>query len=191
MQPYHILKNRSLWILLRDNHSLSLQDLGPRMMQSYHILEDRSFWILLRDNHSLSLLDLGPRMMQSCFFLGDISLRITLGQVSKDDTIPLQHHCSPFWGRSFRTTPSLSRKYSNFIRDRGFVNTSTTFSSVLTQWSFMAPFYIISRMQKYHMFMCFDLLWNIGFSVIFIQLWLSHRITMVSKSMLNKLDISF
>ena len=27
--------------------------------------------------------------MQSCFFLGDISLRITLGQVSRDDTISL------------------------------------------------------------------------------------------------------
>ena len=32
---------------------------------------------------------------------------------------------------------------------------------------------------------------NTGFYVIFIQLWLSHRITVVSKSMLNRPDISF
>jgi hypothetical protein len=32
--------------------------------------------------------------------------------------------------------------------------------------------------------MCFDLSWNTGFSVIFMQLWLSHRIvvTLISKS---------
>jgi hypothetical protein len=32
--------------------------------------------------------------------------------------------------------------------------------------------------------MCFDLSWNTGFSVIFMQLWLSHRIkvSLISKS---------
>jgi hypothetical protein len=55
-------------------------------------------------------------------------------------------HYSPFRGRSLRTTPSLSRKCSNFTRDRGLVNTSTTCSSVLTYWSFMAPLCTISRM---------------------------------------------
>jgi hypothetical protein len=38
---------------------------------------------------------------------------------------------SPFQGGSFRTIPSLSRKCSNFTRDRGLVNTSATCSSVL------------------------------------------------------------
>ena len=37
--------------------------------------------------------------------------------------------------------------------------------------------------------MCFDLSWNTGFSVILIQLWLSHRITVVSNSMSNRPDI--
>ena len=97
-------------------------------------------------------------------------LWITLGLVSRDDTIPLQHHCSPFRGRPFRTRPSLSRKYSNFTRDRGFVNTSTTCSSVLTYWRFMAPFCIISRIYKYQISMCCDLSWNTRFYVIFIQL---------------------
>jgi hypothetical protein len=55
-------------------------------------------------------------------------------------------HYSPFRGRSLRITPSLSRKCSNFTRDRGLVNTSATYSSVLTYWSFMAPLCTISWM---------------------------------------------
>ena len=39
--------------------------------------------------------------------------------------------------------------------------------------------------------MCFDLSWNTVFSVIFIQLWLSQRIVVVSNSMSNNLDINF
>ena len=39
--------------------------------------------------------------------------------------------------------------------------------------------------------MCYDLSWNTRFSVIFIKLWLSHRITLVSNSMSNRPDISF
>ena len=39
--------------------------------------------------------------------------------------------------------------------------------------------------------MCFELSWNIGFFVIFIQLWLSHRITVVSKSRSTRPDINF
>jgi hypothetical protein len=62
-------------------------------------------------------------------------------------TIKLEtQHYSPFRGRSFRTIPSLSRKCSNFTRDRSLVNTSTTCSSVLTYWSFMAPLCTMSRM---------------------------------------------
>ena len=82
-------------------------------------------------------------MIQSQPHHEDNSLRITLGLMSRDDTIPLQHHhhCSPFRGRSFQTIPSLSRKYSNFTRDRGLVHTS-----VLTYWSFIAPFCTISHM---------------------------------------------
>ena len=38
--------------------------------------------------------------------------------------------------------------------------------------------------------MCFDCSWNTGFFVIFIQLWLSQRITVVSNSMSNNPDIS-
>jgi hypothetical protein len=38
---------------------------------------------------------------------------------------------SAFQGGFFRTIPSLSRKCSNFTRDRGLVNTSATCSSVL------------------------------------------------------------
>ena len=45
--------------------------------------------------------------------------------MSKDDTLPLQHHCSLFRGRSFRTTPILSRKCSNSTRGRVFVSTSS------------------------------------------------------------------
>jgi hypothetical protein len=55
-------------------------------------------------------------------------------------------HYSPFRGRSLRTTPILSRKCSNLTRDRGLVNTSTTYSFVLTYWSFMAPLCTISMM---------------------------------------------
>jgi hypothetical protein len=54
---------------------------------------------------------------------------------------------SPFQGGSFRTIPSLSRKCSNFTRDRGLVITSATCSSVLMYWSFKAPFCTMSRMK--------------------------------------------
>jgi hypothetical protein len=46
----------------------------------------------------------------------------------------------------FRTIPSLSRKCSNFTRDRGLVNTSTTCSSVLMYWNFKAPLCTMSQM---------------------------------------------
>jgi hypothetical protein len=57
------------------------------------------------------------------------------------------HIYSPFQGRSFRTIPSLSRKCSNFTRDRGLVITSATCSSVLMYWSFKAPLCTMSRMK--------------------------------------------
>ena len=52
--------------------------------------------------------------------------------------------CSSLRGKYFQTTPSLSRKYSKFTRDRGLLNTLTTCSSILTYWSFIAPFCTIS-----------------------------------------------
>ena len=58
------------------------------------------------------ILNRSSGMMQSLFILEDQGHWITLGQVPRDDTIPLQHHCSPFQGRSFWTTPSLSQKCS-------------------------------------------------------------------------------
>ena len=73
-----------------------------------------------------SIMDRCPKMIQSLFILEGRGLRITLGQVPKDDTIPLQHHYSPFRGRSFWTTPSLSRKCLNFTRGRGFISTSSS-----------------------------------------------------------------
>jgi hypothetical protein len=54
---------------------------------------------------------------------------------------------SPFQGGSFQTIPSLSRKCSNFTRDRGLVNTSATCSSVLMYWSFKAPLCTMSQMK--------------------------------------------
>ena len=69
-----------------------------------------------------SLLDRCRRMIQSLLILEDRGLQITLGQMPRDDTIPLQHHYSPFQGSSFRTTPSVSRKCSNFTWDRGFIS---------------------------------------------------------------------
>jgi hypothetical protein len=54
---------------------------------------------------------------------------------------------SPFQGGSFRTIPSLSRKCSNFTRDRGLVITSATCSSVLMYWSFKAPLCTMSQMK--------------------------------------------
>jgi hypothetical protein len=54
---------------------------------------------------------------------------------------------SPFQGGSFRTIPILSRKCSNFTRDRGLVNTSATCSFVLMYWSFKAPLCTMSRMK--------------------------------------------
>ena len=48
-----------------------------------------------------TFLDRCPGMIQSLFILENRGLRVTLGQVSRDDTIPLQHLYSPFRGRSF------------------------------------------------------------------------------------------
>ena len=39
--------------------------------------------------------------------------------------------------------------------------------------------------------MCFDLSWNIGFFVIFMQLWLSQKIIVVSNFMSDNPHISF
>ena len=44
---------------------------------------------------------------------------------------------------------------------------------------------------KFWISICFDLSWNTRFSVIFIQLWLSQIITVVSNTMPNNPNISF
>ena len=79
-----------------------------------HFRESAQGWYnptsFLKAEVSESLLDICPKMIQSLFILKDRGLQITLGQVPRDDTIPLQHHYSPFRGRSFRTTPILSQK---------------------------------------------------------------------------------
>jgi hypothetical protein len=70
-----------------------------------------------------------------------LALRLTTRSEARN------HIYSPFQGRSFRTIPSLSRKCSNFTRDRGLVITSATCSSVLMYWSFRAPLCTMSRMK--------------------------------------------
>ena len=115
----------------------SILDRCPRMIQSLFILDDRGHRITsrhmpqddtipLHSRRSRSLdhfREWCPRMIQSHHVLDDRGHWIYYGQMSRDDTIPLQHHYSPFRGRSFRTTLSLSRKYSNFTQDRGFITT--------------------------------------------------------------------
>jgi hypothetical protein len=71
-----------------------------------------------------------------------LALRLTTRSEARNKYI-----YSPFQGGSFRTIPSLSRKCSNFTRDRGLVNTSATCSSVLMYWSFKAPLCTMSRMK--------------------------------------------
>jgi hypothetical protein len=71
-----------------------------------------------------------------------LALRLTARSEARNKYI-----YSPFQGGSFRTIPSLSRKCSNFTRDRGLINTSTTCSSVLMYWSFKAPLCTMSRMK--------------------------------------------
>jgi hypothetical protein len=71
-----------------------------------------------------------------------LALRLTARSEARNKYI-----YSPFQGGSFRTIPSLSRKCSNFTRDRGLVNTSTTCSSMLMYWSFKAPLCTMSRMK--------------------------------------------
>ena len=117
------------------NFTGSVLNRSPRMIQSYHILDDWSY--------TGSILNQSSRMIQSHHILDDQSLQITLGQVSRDDTIPLQHHYSPFRGRSFWTIPSLSRKCSNFTRDRGFVSASSSKPSSST--SLVCEYWTIIR----------------------------------------------
>jgi hypothetical protein len=71
-----------------------------------------------------------------------LSLRLTARSKARNKYI-----YSPFQRGSFWTIPSLSRKCSNFTRDRGSVNTSTICSSVLMYWSFRAPLCTMSRMK--------------------------------------------
>jgi hypothetical protein len=71
-----------------------------------------------------------------------LALRLTARSEARNKYI-----YSPFQGGSFRTIPSLSRKCSNFTRDRGLVNTSTTYSSMLMYWSFKAPLCTMSQMK--------------------------------------------
>ena len=71
-----------------------------------------------------------------------LALRLTTRSEARNKYI-----YSPFQGGSFWTIPSLSRKCSNFTRDRGLVITSATCSSVLMYWSFKAPLCTMSRMK--------------------------------------------
>ena len=63
---------------------------------------------------------------------------------------PSIYHHSLFRERSFWTTPSLSRKYSNFTWARGLVNTSATCSVVGTYLSFTTPFSHILLLYIYN-----------------------------------------
>ena len=145
IQSYHFLEDRSHWIhyghMSQDDAITgSILNQGSWMIQSYHLLDDRSspnpFWTefqgwynpttFLRTKVTGSIMDICPGMIQSLFILEDQGLRVTFGHVPRYDTIPLQDHYSPFWGRSFRTIPSLSRKCSNSTRGRGFVGISSS-----------------------------------------------------------------
>ena len=131
MQSYHILEDRGHWIYYRQmsqDDTIPLHSWRPRSPD--HFRESSQGWYnpntFSRTKVTRSIMDRCPMMIQSLFILEDRGLRVTLGQVPRDDTIPLQHHYSPFQGRSFRTTPSLSRKCSNSTRGRGFVSTSSS-----------------------------------------------------------------
>ena len=76
------------------------------MMQSHHIHEDQSHRIYFGQMSQDDTIPLHSRGLRSTDHLG---------QVPRDDTIPLQHHYSPFRGRSFQTTPSLSRNVQTLL----------------------------------------------------------------------------
>ena len=154
MQSYHILEDQGHWIYygqMSQDDTIPLHSWRPRSPD--HFRESYQEWYnpitSLMIEVTGSIMDRCPEMIQSLFILEDRGLRVTLGKVPrddtipphsrwpklhrirsktkfKDDTIPLQHHYCPFRGRSFRTTPSLSRKCSNSTRGRGFVSTSSS-----------------------------------------------------------------
>ena len=131
MQSHHIHEDRSHRIYfgqMSQDDTIPLHSRRPRSPN--HFRASAEGWYnpttFSRTEVTGSIVDRCPGMIQSLFILKDRGLQITLGKMPRDDMIPLQHHYSPFWGRSFRTTPSLSRKCSNSTRGRSFVSTSSS-----------------------------------------------------------------
>ena len=131
MQSYHILEDQGHRIYygqMSQDDTIPLHSRRPRSPD--HFREGAQGWYnpitFSMTEVTGSIMDRCPGMIQSLFILEDRGLQITLGKMARDDTIPLQHHYSPFRGRSFQTTPILSRKCSNSTRGRGFISTSSS-----------------------------------------------------------------
>ena len=127
-------------------------------------------------------------MMQSRFFLGDISLRITLGQVSRDDTIPAATSLLPLSGKVFSNNTKLISKVFKLYSGKTLcqhINNLFIGTHILELYGSLL--YHISNVEISD----FYVLRSIMEQWVLCHLWLSHRIKVVSNSMLNKPDISF
>ena len=115
-----------------------------------------------------SILNQGSRMIQSYNYLDDRNHQFHFGPMSRDDTIPLHswgprspdhfRESSQGWynptttsllplsGKVFPNHTKIVSKVFELYSGQRLVSTSTTCSSVLTYWSFMDPFCIISQM---------------------------------------------
>jgi hypothetical protein len=110
----------------------------------FHYENDHSIWTIFRTRKCMSIRNLKP-LAESRKELSKIDHFSNLKMVVLDS---IKCQCSrPTWRviSSLSTKgvismiPNLSRKYANFILDRGFVKISVVCSSVGIYWSFISP----------------------------------------------------
>ena len=124
IQSHHVLEDRGHQIYygqMSQDDTIPLHSQRPR--SSDHFRESNQGWynrtMFSRTEVTRSIMDRCPRMIQSPSILKDWGLWITLGKMPRDGTIPLQHHYSPFRGRSFpNNTKLVSKVFKLYSRQR-------------------------------------------------------------------------
>jgi hypothetical protein len=117
----------------------------------FHYENDRSIWTIFRTGKCLSVRNLNhfPNWKETAQAGPFFKLENDCPQFNDMSVLPpnLESHFPLSAKGVISTIPNLSRKYANFILDRGFVRISVVCSSVGIYWSFTSPSWTLSRIK--------------------------------------------
>jgi hypothetical protein len=111
----------------------------------FHHENDRSIWTIFRTGKCLSVRNL--KSLPKLDHFSNLKMNV-LNLMICQCSLPTWRVISSLSAKGvISTIPNLSRKYANFILERGFVRISVVCSSVGIYWSFTSPSWTLSRIK--------------------------------------------